>query len=73
MKIKEIEQEIKENLEILPQEVQDYITYLQDYNCAYFKLIIDTKKKLYNKEYREAENDLANVIFNGLNIQGYEQ
>ncbi len=73
MKIKEIEQEIKENLESLPQEVQDYISYLQDYNCAYFKLIIDTKKKLYNKEYREAENDLANVIFNGLNIQGYEQ
>ncbi len=73
MKIKEIQQEIEENLHNLPQEVQDYITYLQDYNCAYFKLIIDTKKKLYNKEYREAENDLANVIFNGLNIQGYEQ
>lgn len=72
MKIKELEQEIENNIESLPQEVQDYITYLQDYNCAYFKLVLDTKKKLYNKDYKEAENDLANVIFNGINVQGYE-
>lgn len=73
MKIKELEQEIENIFDDLPQEAQEYIDYLQDYNCAYFKLVIDTKKKLYNKDYKEAENDLAHVIFNGLNVQGYEQ
>ena len=73
MKIKELEQEIEVIFDYLPQEAKEYINYLEDKNTAYFKLIVDTKKKIYNKEYREAENDLANVIFNGLNVKGYEQ
>lgn len=73
MKIKELEQEIKNIFDDLPQEAQHYINYLEDKNSAYFRLIVDTKRKLFNKEYNETENDLANVIFNGLNVQGYEE
>tara|TARA_R100001463_G_scaffold114337_1_gene169553 strand:+ start:341 stop:565 length:225 start_codon:yes stop_codon:yes gene_type:complete len=73
MTIKELKEEIENNFHDYPQEIQDYINYLIDYNSSYFRLIIDTKNKLYDKEYKQAENDLANVIFNGLNVNGYEQ
>ena len=73
MKIKELKEETDNIFDDLPQEVQEYINYLEDKNTAYFRLIVDTKRKLFNKEYNETENDLANVIFNGINVQGYEQ
>ena len=43
-----LEQQIEDNFNDYPQEIQDYINYLIDYNSSYFKLILDTKKKLYN-------------------------
>ena len=47
--------------------------YLENKNMAYFDFIIDIKTKLFNKEYIKAETELANVIFNGINVDGYEQ
>lgn len=72
MNIDELENKINYIFDELPQEVQDYIKYLENSNIAFYKVIRDTKLKLYHKEYVEAENDLANVIFNGINVQGYE-
>ena len=73
MNIKELKEEIENNFYQYPEEVQQYINYLIDYNSSYFRLIIDTKKKLYNKEYKQVENELSYIIFNGLNVNGYEQ
>ena len=72
MDIKEIKQHMQKNFDKLPQEAQEYINYLNDKNTAYRWLIIDIKTKLYNKKYKEAENDLAYIIFNGINVDGYE-
>lgn len=72
MEIKEIKQEIENNFDKLPEEVQEYINYLEDKNSAYRRTIIDIKTKLFNKQYEEAERELAYIIFNGLNIDGYE-
>tara|TARA_R100001440_G_scaffold30577_3_gene49035 strand:- start:3 stop:221 length:219 start_codon:yes stop_codon:yes gene_type:complete len=72
MKIKELKQEIEIIFDDLPQEAQNYINYLQDKNQAYFKAILKTKERLYNKELTEAENELFKILFNGINVQGYE-
>ena len=71
MNIKEIKQEIENNFDKLPEEVQEYINYLEDKNIAYKRFIIDIKTKLFNKQYKQAESDLAYIIFNGINVQGY--
>ena len=73
MKLKELEHEIEIIFDNLPQEAQEYINYLQDKNTAYFNAILKTKERLYNKELTKAENELFNIIFNGINVQGYEQ
>ena len=57
----------------LCEEQHQKIDYLENKNMAYFDFIIDIKTKLYNKEYIKAEKELANVIFNGINVQGYGQ
>ena len=72
MNIKEIKQEIENNFDKLPEEVQEYINYLEDKNIAYRRIIIDIKTKLFNKQYKQADSDLAYIIFNGINVQGYE-
>tara|TARA_R100000482_G_C4985255_1_gene85040 strand:+ start:13 stop:237 length:225 start_codon:yes stop_codon:yes gene_type:complete len=73
MSIKELEQEVEVIFDDLPQEVQEYINYLQDKNTAYFNAILKTKVRIYNKELTEAENELFKIIFEGINVQGYEQ
>ena len=72
MKIEEIKEEIESNFDSYSEEVRDYIHYLENKNIEYFDFIIDIKAKLYNKKYLEAERDLAYVIFNGINVDGYE-
>ena len=73
MKVNELKKEAHKNWDNLPIEVQEYIHYLENKNYEYFDFILDIKAKLFNKEYIEAEKELANVIFNGINVQGYEQ
>jgi len=73
MNLEEIKEEIESNFESYPEEVQIYLQYLADKNMEYFDFILDIKAKLYNKNFVEAERDLAHVIFNGINVQGYEQ
>lgn len=72
MELKEIKQHIDNNFHKLPEEVQEYINYLENKNISYRRTIIDIKTKLFNKQYKEAESELAYIIFNGLNIDGYE-
>ena len=55
MSIKELEQEVEVIFDDLPQEVQEYINYLQDKNTAYFNAILKTKVRIYNKELTEAK------------------
>ena len=57
----------------LCEQQEQKIDYLENKNMAYFDFIIDIKTKLFNKEYIKAETELANVIFNGINVDGYEQ
>jgi hypothetical protein len=73
MNLEEIKEDIDNNFDSYPEEVQMYMQYLADKNMEYFNFILDIKEKLYNKKYLEAERDLANVIFNGINVQGYEE
>jgi len=73
MKIKELEKEMELIFDNLPQEAQEYINYLQDKNTAYFNAILKTKQRIYNKEFTKAENELFHILFNGINVQGYEQ
>jgi hypothetical protein len=73
MRIDELKEEIENIFYDLPQEAQEYINYLEDKNSAYFRLIVDTKRNLFHKEYNETEKKLSYIIFNGINVQGYEQ
>ena len=73
MNLEEIKEEIETNWENYPEEVKDYIHYLENKNMEYFDFILDIKAKLFNKEYIKAETDLAHVIFNGINVEGYEE
>ena len=73
MNLEEIKEEIESNFESYPEEVKEYIHYLENKNMEYFDKVLDIKAKLFNKEYIRAEKELANVIFNGINVQGYEQ
>lgn len=73
MNLEEIKQEIESNFESYPEEVREYIHYLENKNMEYFDKVLDIKAKLYNKNFVEAERELSNVIFNGINVQGYEQ
>jgi len=72
MNLEEIKEEIESNFESYPEEVREYIHYLENKNYEYFDFVLDIKAKLFNKEFIEAEKELANVIFNGINVQGYE-
>ena len=72
MNLEDIKEEIESNFESYPEEVREYINYLENKNIEYFYFILDIKAKLYNKKYLEAERDLSNVIFNGINVEGYE-
>jgi len=72
MNLEDIKEEIESNFESYPEEVREYINYLENKNIEYFDFIVDIKAKLYNKKYLEAERDLSNVIFNGINVDGYE-
>tara|TARA_Y100000385_G_C12686145_1_gene464313 strand:- start:183 stop:401 length:219 start_codon:yes stop_codon:yes gene_type:complete len=72
MKANELKKEAHKNWDKLPIEAQNYIHYLENKNYEYFDFILDIKAKLYNKEYIEAERDIAHVIFNGINVDGYE-
>ena len=72
MNLEDIKEEIESNFESYPEEVREYINYLENKNIEYFYFILDIKAKLYNKKYLEAERDLSNVIFNGINVDGYE-
>jgi len=72
MNLEEIKEEIESNFESYPEEVREYIHYLENKNYEYFDFVLDIKAKLYNKNFVEAEKELANVIFNGINVQGYE-
>ena len=72
MKVNKLKKETHKNWDNLPIEAQEYIHYLENKNYEYFDFILDIKAKLYNKEYIKAEKELANVIFNGINVQGYE-
>ena len=72
MNLEELKDEIETNWENYPEEVRNYIHYLENKNMEYFDFILDIKAKLYNKNFVEAETDIANVIFNGINVQGYE-
>ena len=73
MTIKELEQQIEDNFNDYPQEVKEYLNYLQDKNQAYFNALLKTKERLHNKELTEAENELFYILFYGINVQGYEQ
>ncbi len=73
MNLEDIKEEIENNFDSYPEEVRNYIHYLENKNIEYFDFILDIKAKLYNKNYVEAETDISNVIFNGINVQGYEQ
>tara|TARA_R100001480_G_C4693760_1_gene176532 strand:- start:85 stop:303 length:219 start_codon:yes stop_codon:yes gene_type:complete len=72
MNLEDIKEEIESNFESYPEEVREYINYLENKNIEYLDFILDIKAKLYNKKYLEAERDLSNVIFNGINVDGYE-
>ena len=72
MNLEDIKEEIESNFESYPEEVREYINYLENKNIEYFDFIVDIKAKIYNKKYLEAERDLSNVIFNGINVDGYE-
>ena len=72
MNLEDIKEEIESNFESYPEEVREYINYLENKNIEYFYFILDIKANLYNKKYLEAERDLSNVIFNGINVDGYE-
>ena len=72
MNLEDIKEEIESNFESYPEEVRQYIHYLENKNIEYFDKVLDIKAKLFNKKYLEAETDLANVIFNGINVDGYE-
>lgn len=72
MNLQEIKEEIESNFESYPEEVKKYLHYLENENIQYFDFIVDIKEKIYFKNYIEAETDLAHVIFNGINVDGYE-
>tara|TARA_R100001460_G_scaffold46785_1_gene84505 strand:- start:269 stop:562 length:294 start_codon:yes stop_codon:yes gene_type:complete len=73
MKIKEIEKEIENIFNDLPEEAQIYINYMENKCAAYQKAIVQTKVKLYKKEYVEAETDLSYIIFNGIDLYRQEE
>ena len=73
MNLEEIKENIDRYFDSYPEEVKEYINYLENKNIEYFNFIIDIKTKLYNKEYIKAETELSNVIFNGINVEGYEE
>ncbi len=65
MNLEEIKEQIENDWDSYPEEVQIYLQYLADKNIAYLELIVNIKEKIYFKKYVEAESDLAYVIFNG--------
>ncbi len=71
MNLEEIKEQIENDWDSYPKEVQIYLQYLADKNIAYMELIVNIKEKIYFKKYVEAENELAYVIFNGINLNGY--